>query len=505
MAKRPNFVVIVADQLRVDCLPGFNDQTPVRAPHLDRLASQGVRFAQAFTQHSVCSPSRVSFLSGRYPHVGGHRTLQYLLSADDPNFLRTFKDNGYHVVHAGARGDTFAAGAAEGSLHAHGFSDPALTDLRDFFRPRNPAPVGSLQRAHYEGEKTAERLGVETGIETSIDKDTKTSVNIGFDEAVIRTAEAWLAQEHAEPWVLYIPLISPHPPFAAQQPWFSMYSRPSMAPPRQGSGPHPQFHAELARLHGWDQLRLEDWQELRAVYAGMVSYLDSLVGRVMASVERHHAHSPTYTAFFSDHGEYLGDFGLVEKWPAGVEECLVRTPLIVSGPGIAGGGESDALIELIDVFPTLLDLAGLEADHPHYGLSFAGCLQDCSREHRDEVFSEGGFREAEADLFERGAYPYDLKSQLQHDQPRSVGKVVARRDRQWTYVWRLYEPAQLFDRVSDPHEQHNLAGQARYGAIEQQLLAKVLRWQVETADLIDPRQQERFAKVDLPRPVQPRH
>ncbi|MBD1552290.1 sulfatase-like hydrolase/transferase [Pseudomonas typographi] len=482
MAKRPNFVVIVADQLRVDCLPGFNDQTPVRTPHLDRLAAQGVRFGQAFTQHSVCSPSRVSFLSGRYPHVGGHRTLQYLLTEDEPNFLRTFRDNGYHVVHAGARGDTFAAGAAERSVHEHGFADPALNDLRDFFRPRPgaPAPGGSLERAHYEGEKPAGQ--------------------VGFDEAVIRTAEAWLAKPHPEPWVLYIPLVSPHPPFAVEQPWFSLYPRDAIALPRHGSGPQPAFHAELARLHGWDRLQAQHWQELRAVYFGMVSYLDSLVGRVMASVQRHPLGGTTYTAFFSDHGEYLGDYGLVEKWPAGVEECLVRTPLIISGPGLAKGAQSDALIELIDVFPTLLDLAGVAADHPHYGRSFVGCLQDPLLEHRDAVFSEGGFREAESDLLERGGYPYDLKSQLQHDQPRSVGKVVARRDQQWTYVWRLYEPAQLFHRPSDPHEQHNLAGLAQYAAVERALMEKVLHWQVETADLIDPRQQERFAAVALPRP-----
>ena len=480
MPKRPNLLIVVADQLRVDCLPGFNPESPVQTPHLDRLAARGVRFGQAFTQHSVCSPSRVSFLSGRYPHVNGHRTLQYLLAPDEANFLRTFKDNGYHVVHAGARGDTFAPGAAETSVHEHGFADTTLTDLRDFFRHRQPSEPGSLGRAYYEGERPAEQLD--------------------FDEAVIRTAEAWLASAPPEPWVLYVPLLAPHPPFAVAQPWYSMYPRASLPLPRQASGAEPAFRAELRQLHGWDQLAPQAWQEIRAVYYGMISRLDSLLGRLLAAVEQQPGERPSYTTFFSDHGEYLRDFGLVEKWPAGVEECLVRTPLLIAGPNLAQGARSEALVELIDVFPTLLELAGIDAEHAHFGRSFAACLQQPEHEHRAEVFSEGGFRREEPDLLERGGYPYDLKSQLQHQQPESVGKVVALRDTTWTYIWRLYEPAELYHRASDPHELHNLAGQEAHHAIEQQLKERLLRWQVTTADLIDTRQVQRFNSVDLPRP-----
>ena len=372
MPQRPNLIVIVADQLRVDCLPGFNPESPVQTPHLDRLAAEGVRFAEAFTQHSVCSPSRVSFLSGRYPHVSGHRSLQYLLA--------------------------------------------------------------------------------------------------------------------------------PHPPFAVAQPWYSMYPRAQMPAPRQGSGRPPDFRAELAQLHGWQQLQTEDWQEIRAVYYGMISRLDQHLGRLQAQLEQHHAHRPLYRCFFSDHGEYLGDYGLVEKWPAGVEECLVRTPLLIAGPGLAQGERSEALVELLDVFPTLLELAGIEAGHAHFGRSFAACLREPHTDHREEVFSEGGFCREESDLLERGAYPYDLKSRLQHQRPESVGKVVALRDRTWTYVWRLYEPAELYHRASDPHELHNLAGQTAYQPVEQALKERLLRWQVATADLIDTRESERFTAVDLPRP-----
>ncbi|SDH87917.1 Arylsulfatase A [Pseudomonas flavescens] len=480
MTSRPNFLVIVADQLRADCLPGFAS-TPVRTPNLDRLAAGGVRFSEAFTQHSVCSPSRVSFITGRYPHVRGHRTLQHLLQPDEANFLQSFKEAGYHVVHAGSRGDTFGAGAAELALHEHGFADPALLDFRDFFANHPPSDEGPLPRAHYLGSREPDV--------------------IDFDEAVIRSAERWLQAPPREPWLLYVPLIFPHPPFQVEEPWFSMYPRSGIELPRQARGAQPGFFAELIRRHGWDRLQDRDWQEIRAVYYGMISRLDMHVGRLQQAVARSGGEGELFTAFFSDHGEYLGDYGAVEKWPAGVNECLVRTPLIVAGPDVAQGAKSAALIELIDLFPTLLHLAGISPAHQHYGRSFERCLREPAAEHRLEVFSEGGFRVEEAELFERATFPYDQKAQLQHDRPELVGKVVALRNREWTYVWRLYEPAELYHRPSDPHELVNLAG-GSHGDVEQALQQRLLRWLLDTADVIEGPRPARFVEIDLPRPGQ---
>jgi arylsulfatase A-like enzyme len=97
---RPNVVVFVPDQLRADAVGAFGN-TVVSTPYIDALAARGVRFDNAYAQHPVCSPSRASFLTGWYPHVRGHRSLTYLLEAGEPNFLKTFKDNGYHVTWVG--------------------------------------------------------------------------------------------------------------------------------------------------------------------------------------------------------------------------------------------------------------------------------------------------------------------------------------------------------------------------------------------------------------------
>ena len=99
---RPNFLIIVADQLRADAVGAFG--SPIAStPHIDALAERGARFTNAFVQHTVCSPSRASFLTGWYPHVRGHRSLTHLLGPDDPNVLRTLKEAGYHVTHVGDR------------------------------------------------------------------------------------------------------------------------------------------------------------------------------------------------------------------------------------------------------------------------------------------------------------------------------------------------------------------------------------------------------------------
>lgn len=481
MSQRPNFVVIVADQLRANDLPMFRANAPTRTPHLQRMAREGVAFSQVFGQHSVCSPSRVSFLSGLYPHVHGHRTLEHLLGPDEPNFLKLFKDNGYHVTIAGVRGDTFAPGATERSAHEYGFlPGEGRKVFSEFMHKREPNEA-PMARAHFHGLRSPEQAK----------KD--------FDETTVQAAQHWLGQAPAQPWLLYVPLIFPHPPFTVEEPWFSMYAREDMAPPRLATGPQARYVQALHELHGWGRLSRDDWNEIRAVYLGMVSRLDAHVGRLRDAASAWADN--TVFVFFSDHGEYLGDYGLVEKWPSGLHECLTRIPLIVSGKPVAAAAQasqSEALIELIDVFPTLLDLAGITATHPHFGRSFRPCLSTPTRPHRKEVFSEGGFAVEEAPFFETARFPYDLKAALQKSEPKAVGKAICIRNAQWTFVWRLYEPAELYNRQTDPHEQHNLGGQSAYADIERELKDRILHWLARTADVLQPQSPSRFSSVNLP-------
>src|SRR3954452_6915171 len=154
---------------------------------------------------------------------------------------------------------------------------------------------------------------------------------------------------------------------------------------------------------------------------------------------------PTVTFFFTDHGEYLGDYGLVEKWPSGVDEMLLRNPLIVHDPTGACGVEG-AFVELVDLTATLEDFAGIERD-VHFGRSFQELIADPSAEHRDAAFSEGGFPLREEPWLETGDEGhYRHKQAIQHERTELVGRAIAVRTADWCYVERLYEGAELYDR-----------------------------------------------------------
>jgi arylsulfatase A-like enzyme len=482
---RPNFVVFVPDQLRADCVGAFGNPV-VRTPNIDAFAARGTRFDNAYVQHPVCSPSRASFLTGWYPHVAGHRTLTHLLRPDEPNFLKTFKRAGYRVVHVGMRGDTFAPGATEVSVDEYGFCEP-------------PAHKGIGSRESYPDELSA-RLFYRGRIPGDADR-------LDGDEAAIRTVERWLADPPADPWLLYVPIFAPHCPFQATEPWYSMYDRstvPAPAPPHDlAGGPEPGFHQAIRDSYGLHRTTPTMWREVTATYYGMISRMDAHFGRVMTAVERSGAAQHTITAFFADHGEYLGDYGLIEKWPSAMSANITRDPLILAGPGIPADRVVPDMVELIDVFPTLLDLAGVPDDtHPHYGRSLTGVLHH-GRKHRDYAFTEGGFRMDEEPLLERGQFPYDLKGELQHRDPRLVGKAIAVRDRHYTYVERLYEGPELYDRVADPAERVNLAGRPGHAHVQATLRGEVLRWLHETGDVIPYEQDPRMAEVALPAPGVP--
>lgn len=468
-----NFLVVVADQLRADAVGAFGGVT-ARTPHLDRLAATGAAFTNAYAQHPVCAPSRASFLSGWYPHTAGHRSFGTPLRADEPNFLRTFRENGYHVTWVGDRGDTFGPGATELAVDEHGFSTkPSSGRWGNGLAPTEPS-FSDDARLFYRGRV--------------VDPD-----DVDFDEAAVRTAEQWLATSPDQPWVLFAPLVAPHCPFQAPEPWFSMHDRDTMPDPVSGSGPEPAYLQGMRDYFGLSGVTPAMWREVAATYHGMVSRLDHHVGRLVEA-----AGPDTVVVFFSDHGEYLGDFGVIEKWPSALHSCITRDPLVISGPGVPAAGTVEKMVELVDVFPTLLDLAGIEAGYAHFGRSLLPVLRDPVAEHREYAFSEGGFLVEEEPKFERAPFPYDRKAALQHEQPATVGKAVAVRDQRWTYVWRLYEPAELYDRAADPDEAHNLVGQ--HPEVEARLSQELLRWLVATGDTLPERVDPRMPPVDLPAP-----
>jgi arylsulfatase A-like enzyme len=472
MTERPNLVLFMPDQLRADALGCFGNPA-ASTPNYDALAARGTTFSQAYSQHSVCSPSRVSMFTGWYPHVAGHRTLTNLIKPWEPDLLQLLHDAGYFVAWAGARGDTYAPGVIDERTDFTGWlvSPEHLHDAID---------VSSDDRRHH-----AFWLGRRGGDDAVVD----------LDEATLRTAERLLADGLPEPFVLMVALVFPHPPFVVEEPWYSMHERTAMAPPIAASAARgkPAFQAALRDAYRLDRLDADDWAEIAATYAGMVSRVDDQLGRLVRSLDAAGVADRTAKFCFTDHGEYLGDFGLVEKWPSGLDDCLVRNPLLVSVPGGAEGATCDAVVELVDLLPTICELAATEPTHTHYGRSLVPLLTGgaAAADHRPFACSEGGFSPREHDLLEVADGIYGPKADLQHARPELVGRAYALRTPTHTYVHRVEEGDELYDRRTDPRETTNLVDDPTHATVVAELRAQLLDWLADTADAIpwtpDPR------------------
>ena len=478
MAGRPNLLLFMPDQLRADAVGAFGNPV-ARTPNIDALAARGTRFTNAYSQHSVCSQSRISIFTGWYPHVAGHRTLTNLLKPWEPNLLRILRDAGYHVAWAGHRGDTFAPGVLDESVDRHGFavkpSLEAMQDLMHHTRGEADQVGDKLFDAYYVGERSVEGA-------------------LDLDEATVQTAIEWLADALPEPWVLFVALMFPHPPFTAETPWFSLHERADVTLPQAHDFVgKPRFMRALRDSARWDRLDERDWREIVATYYGMVSRVDDQLGRLLQAVDRAGAADRTATAFFTDHGEYLGDFGLIEKWPSGLDDCLLRNPLVVQVPGGREGVTHDGFVELVDLLPTLLELGDAEAPHAHFGRSLNPVLQGSADTVRDAAFSEGGFVPGEEYAIEPlllGTV-YEHKTRLQHDDITLAGRAAAIRTAEWTYIARVYEGDELYDRRADPGERVNVWGQAGTEATATALRTRLLEWMLATSDVVpherDPR------------------
>jgi arylsulfatase A-like enzyme len=473
---RPNIVLFVADQWRGDVL-GHMGNPGARTPALDAFARESaVSFRHAYCQNPVCTPSRCSFLSGWYPHVRGHRTMHHMLRPDEPMLLRTLKNAGYSVWWGG-KNDVVPAQQGFADCCSVRFEASHRGSRHDAARWRG-TPDGDSYYSFWAGR-------------TELDPDGRDS-DIEVVDAAVQRIEG---NRGPEPFCLYVALGFPHPPYGVEEPWYSGIDRaaiPERISASRVAGGEPRMRAEIRRrqrLEGWSE---ERWTELRATYYAMCARVDAQFGRVLEALRRRGLHDDTAIAFFADHGDYTGDYGLVEKTQNTFEDCLVRVPLLVKPPaGVPVRPRvSDALVELLDVPATVLDLAGIAPRHAAFGRSLRPVL--AGREtHRDAVFCEGGRLPDEEHTRERESpgsmNPENLyypRLSLQATDGVAHGKAVMCRTRTEKYVYRLEEPETYHDLETDPGECINRALDPECRLRVRALRERVLRFMVETADAV---------------------
>ena len=226
------------------------------------------------------------------------------------------------------------------------------------------------------------------------------------------------------------------------------------------------------------------------MYLGKISYTDWLLGELLGAIERTGHVDDTAVFLFSDHGDWAGDYGLVEKWPSALDDILTHVPLVVRLPGGAQNHVSKEIVELFDVMATSLELAGIEARHTHFARSLMPQLHGSPGDPGRAAFSEGGYNIYEPQCFEpadrKPGEIYYPKEKLEVDHPETVSRAAMIKTPGLKLVLRPGGQSELYDVEKDPRELHNVYGDRSYAGAQQDLIARLLQWYVLTADVAPP-------------------
>ncbi|HEV2274984.1 MAG TPA: sulfatase-like hydrolase/transferase [Acidobacteriaceae bacterium] len=460
---RPNLVLFMPDELRADALGCYGNPL-TRTPNFDKLAQEGTRFPNCHVQYPVCGASRCSLLSGWPASVRGHRSLFYFLRPDEPNLFRYLRQAGYDVFWYG-KNDALAAESFYQSVSMWNYPEPAPAT-------RNaPAPAPEI-------------AGPDTFIGRS-KGDRRTTPEYGLIQAAIRILER---KETDRPFCIFLPLISPHPPYASPEGFNEMYSPADIQGLRPRDLPNrPNYIPAIRKAYGLDGLPEDTYRKVRAFYYGAVSYSDWLLGELLEAVERTNHKGDTAVFVLSDHGDYAGDYGLVEKWPSGLEDALTHVPLIARVPGGAHGNAAEEMVELFDVMATCLELAGTQAQHTHFARSLMPQIHGGPGDPKRAAFAEGGYNQYEPQCFEDNEHTpgplYYPKEHLETSQPETVSRAAMIRTREYKLISRPQGQSELYIYKDDPQELNNRFADRDVASTRCELLERLLHWYVNTTGI----------------------
>lgn len=457
--KNYNIVWFCCDQLRWDCISGYGN-THIRTPNIDRLIATGTTFDRCYAQNPICTPSRASFLTGRYPKscrasINGNSVF----SRDETLVTKMFSDNGYVCGLAGKLHLTaMSAKDHQENRTDDGYSyfqwadtgmdthDPGVNNYIDWLVEKGikwsevyEAPVMGYWPPKGDYPIPSRIKGMPNELHQTT----------WCVEKALEFMQQSVAEDAERPWCISINPFAPHPPFDPPQEFKDRIDVNDMPLPLWKEGEldnKPAFQKE-SYLNGSQSRMLvpginvtnDEKRENTREYYALIEHLDYQLGRLIDYLEETNQRENTIIMFMSDHGECLGDHGLY--WKGGLfYECNVHVPLVISCPGyIQEGLRVPALVELADVAPTILELTGLPVPQYIQTKSFAGILTGKSdpNHHKDAVYSEYycsalASNQVYATMYFDGRY----KMIVHHDDPVS----------------------ELYDLQNDPNEFDNLWG-----------------------------------------------
>jgi choline-sulfatase len=458
-AERPNILWICADDHAAYVCGAYGNKA-VRTPNLDRLARAGMRFDRAYCNSPVCTASRQSFLTGRYPRSLGVTQLSTPLPPGTPTLATMLRAAGY-------------ATASFGKMHfnsalMHGFD--LRLDMPDFrkalvARGAKPLPEGVKVQPPWRPFRDPARVWLNSACLpfAAVQADM-------YGTWLAEKGADYLAGKHDRPFFLMVSFTEPHSPFHFPVEYRGKYDPATFSVPKV----HAQDEAQVPAI--FRDLSDREKQGIIAAYHTSTEFMDHNVGLVLAALERAGLAEKTLVVYTGDHGYMLGQHGRFEKHCS--YEPAVRAPLLLRWPGKVRPGSSTALVEFIDIAPTLLQACGAPVPASVQGKSLVDLLKGKVARHRDHVIAEYSENEEAMIRTDRFKLVYSTGKRLRQD-GYATGRPLPGRT------------VRLFDLHDDPDELTDLSGRPEQADRVRRLTHLLAEHMKRTA-----RQQELVPKTD---------
>lgn len=475
----PHIILITADQMRA-CDMGFMG-APVHTPNLDELARRGAVLTNAFCVSPVCTPSRAALFTGRYPHSTGAWNIGVAMNEDELTLCDHINPLGYRCVahgkmHLRPECQPWEPGKTEpGKTGSTKASDPAFT-FRG--RERDGTYFGFDEHHIAEDNRVGEYLdwlkttapewvanqpNTDAVIRDGVDRPTHLHMTRWIGDRSVETIEQ---HDTNRPLFMWTSFVDPHHPFDAPREYVEKYRSVEVPMPRQHHGEHDDRPEHLrsqgsrgwwpggGRLHDFADEKMRDI--IRNTYA-MIHFIDDEIGRILSALEAQGMRQDAIIVFTADHGEYLGDHGLIMKGPW-LRDCLTRVPMLFQGPGIHEGLYTGKLMENVDVVPTLLELIGQAVPYGIQGRSLLPVLQGADTVARTSAITS-----------------YDA-----HDRGIRQKSIRTAHFKLNVFAGETY--AELYDLTKDPDEFNNVYSDPAYAQIKSDLQTLLIHRLMEDED-----------------------
>jgi choline-sulfatase len=459
----PNILLLMADQLTPGALAAYGGRA--RTPHIDALAKGGVLFDSFYCNSPLCAPSRFSFMAGQLPSRIGAYDNAAEFPADTPTFAHYLRRAGYQT-------------ALSGKMHfcgpdqLHGFEERLTTDIY-------PADFGWTP----DWTRIDERPGWYHTMDSVTQAGPCVRTNqVDFDDEVVGAARQKLfdlaRSPDRRPFCLVVSMTHPHDPYAIPQAWWDRYSDADVDTPRVHAAdvpddPHSRRVRHVIGL-GLATPTAREIHAARRAYLGAVSYVDDQVGTLMETLRSARLDANTVVLLCADHGDMLGERGLWYKM--NFFEPASRVPLIVNAPGRLAARRVGHHASLVDLLPTLLDIAGVA--HPEFAVPVDG------QSLLPSLLGQDGAG--------RAAEPMVLGEYLAEG---AIAPIVMIRRGTLKFVHSPADPDQLYDLAADPDERRNLAAEEAHRVTVQAFRAEIARrWSLAAihADVLASQQRRRI-------------